>query len=87
MMPKVKSSKVFNEFYGDPDRNELACDGDQLKEEPTSVQFHFFNHAPGVVKRYQGFPGFDPGFPEHAINTNMPSDSGNNENDPTYTHK
>ena len=68
-------------------RDKLASNRYELKEEPAFAKFHFVNHAPGIVKRDKCFPSFNTGFFKHAVNTNMPTDRGNNKNDPTNAHK
>jgi hypothetical protein len=45
----------------------------KLKEEPVFFQWHFSNHAPGVIKGYKSFPAFNTGFFKHAVKANMPA--------------
>ena len=86
MMPEIKAAKMLNKFYTYPDGDKLACNRNKLKKEPVFFQFHFFNHTPGIVKRYQCFPGCNAGFFKHSVHTNMPAKGSNNKNNPAYTH-
>ena len=86
MMPETKAAKMLNKFYTYPDGDKLACNRNKLKKEPVFFQFHFFNHTPGVVKRYECLPGRNARFLKHTIHTNMPAKGSNNKNNPAYTH-
>ena len=86
MMPKTKAAKMLNKFYTYPDGDELASNGDELQKEPILFQFHFFYHAPGIVKWYKSFPTVYPCFFKHAIHTNVPANGANYKNNPAYTH-
>ena len=49
-MSETESAKVLDEFNCNPDSDELACDRNELQEEPDIFKLHLFNHAPGIVK-------------------------------------
>ena len=87
MVPETKTAEMLYEFDGDPDRNELPGDGNQLKEKPVFLQAHLLHHAPGVVKRNECFPSLHAGLFEHAIHTNMPTQRCGYENNPSNTHE
>ena len=86
MMPEIKAAKMLNKFYTNPDGNKLPGNRHQLKKEPVFFEFHFLNHAPGIIKRDQCFPGGDTCLFKHPIHTNMPAQSSYNKNNPAYTH-
>ena len=86
MMPEAKAAEVFNKFYRDPDGDELAGDGNELEKEPEFSQLHFFDHAPGIIKWDQCFPGCYPSLPEHTVHTDMPAYRAEDQNYPAYTH-
>ena len=67
-----KPSEMFDEFYTDPDGDKLTSNRYQLEKKPGLTQFHFGNHAPGIVQWYQRFPGRYTCFPEHTIQAHMP---------------
>ena len=86
MMPEIKASEMLHKFDAYPDGDELPRNRNQLKKEPVFFQFHFLNHAPGIVKRHQGFPGCNTGFFKHTIHSNMPAQGSYNKNNPSNTH-
>ena len=86
-MKKTESAKVLYKFNSNPDGDELTCDWNELQEEPDTLEFHFFNHAPGIVKRDKSFPSINACFFKHFIQPIMPQDSTYNKNNKTNTHK
>jgi hypothetical protein len=78
-MQEAETAEMLYKFYTDPDRYKLPGDRYQLQKKPNFSQLHFFNHAPGIVKRDKGFPGFNACFFEHAVKADVPKDEGENK--------
>jgi len=75
---------MHNENYRNPDGDKLPGNRNKLKPEPEFFQPGFFNNAPGIIKRYQGFPWLNPGLFKHSVHADMPANGTNQKNNPTH---
>jgi hypothetical protein len=68
---------MFYEFNKYPDDDKKSGYGYELEKEPNLFQLHLLNHAPGVVKRDEGFPPCYACLLKHAVQPHKGSDQCN----------